>query len=161
MKSISVIFLGMLLVNAAAYPQLKSQLEQQPSVSQSLVHPTRSISSFLGLLNPDNFMMRHNFSFSYLSSGGRGLSLASYTNSMMYRIADPLSVRFDLTLQGSPFGQYDGGAQTDFSRLYLSRAELNYRPSENFFVKFQYHQLPFYYYGIYRPLELSPNTGDE
>jgi hypothetical protein len=149
MKLGLVTLVGMLLCAMVAFGQFKSQVEQQPSVSQSLVHPATSLNSFLGLLNPENFMMRHNFSLSYISYGGSGLSLASYTNSMFYRISDPLTLRFDLTLQGSPFGQYGFASQSDLSKLYLSRAELNYRPWENFFVKVQYSQLPFGYYGFY------------
>jgi hypothetical protein len=160
MKFTVVAWVGILLCTMSTFGQFKSQAEQQPSASQSLVHPTTSISSFLGLLNPENFMMRHNFSFSYLSTGGTGLSLASYTNSMFYRISDPLNVRFDITLQGSPFGQYTSANQNDLSRLYLSRAELNYRPWENFSIKMQYNQLPVGYYGSY-PYSTSIFSGDK
>jgi hypothetical protein len=148
-KLVGIAVVGVFLFSAFASAQFRSQEEQQPSPAQYLVHPTTSISSFFGLFNPDNFMMRHNFSFSYLSSGGTGLSLASYTNSMFYKIADPLNVRFDLTLQGSPFGQYGSAQQSDLSKVYLSRAELNYRPSENIFVKIQYNQMPLSYWGSY------------
>jgi hypothetical protein len=150
MKLSLIICLVILICALPIYAQFKTQVEQQPSASQSLIRPSTSINSFLGLLDPNNFMMHHNFSFSYLSSGGSGLSLASYTNSMFYRIADPLNVRFDITLQGSPFGQYGSFRQNDLSKLYLSRAELNYRPWENFLVKMQYNQSPFGYYG-YNP----------
>lgn len=150
---------GLALVFSTASAQFKSQ-EQQPSASQSLVHPVTSVNSLLGFLNPDNFMMRHSIGFSYMTSGGQGLSLASYTNSMFYKIADPLNVRFDVTLQGSPFGQYGSAQQSDLSKLYLSRAELNYRPWENFSVKVQYNELPFGYWGRY-PFSSSLNLEEE
>lgn len=159
MKIFTLVVIGLVLMFGTASAQFKSQ-EQQPSASQSLVHPLTSVNSFLGLLNPDNFMMRHSMGFSYMSSGGQGLSLASYTNSMFYKIADPLNIRFDVTLQGSPFGQYGSARQSDLSKLYVSRAELNYRPSENFLVKVQYHQLPFGYWGRY-PFSSSFNWEEE
>jgi len=161
MRFISLLVVGMLLMTAVSTAQFKSQTEQQSSVAQSLIHPARSLSSFLGLLNPDNFLMRHNFSLSYWSWGGKGISLASYTNSMFYRIADPLNVQFDLTLQGSPFGQYGVSQQNDFSRMFLSRAELNYQPSTNFLIQLQYRQLPFYYPGGYAPYPYSTILRDE
>ena len=153
MKAFVFLILGMFCIAASTTnAQLKAQDEQPVSTAQSLVHPMPSISNFLGLLNPDNFMMRHDFSFSYLSSGGSGVSLASYTNSMFYRIADPLNVRFDLTLQGSPFGSYGPLEQGSLSKLYVSRAELNYRPAENMFIRLQFSQSPFNYYnGFYSP----------
>lgn len=154
-------FVVLCVLATRSQAQLKSQDEQPVSPAQSLVHPMTSISSFLGILNPDNFMMRHNFSFSYLSSGESGLSLASYTNSMFYRIADPLNVRFDLTLQGSPFGNYGSAGQGSLSKLYLSRAELNYQPADNMFIKLQFNQSPFNYYnGFYPPSSLVDPWGD-
>ncbi len=160
MRFVVNISVGVLLCSSLALAQFKSQEEQQPSPAQYLVHPATSISSFFGLFNPDNFLMRQNVSFSYLSAGGNGISLASYTNSMLYKIADPLNVRFDLTLQGSPFGQYGSAKQSDLSKLYLSRAELNYHPWENFFVRVQYNQLPLNYWGMY-PYSSSIMWGDK
>ncbi|MBI4810455.1 MAG: hypothetical protein HY800_03260 [Ignavibacteriales bacterium] len=147
MKNICLVLVILLFSSVVALAQFKSQAEQ-PSVAQSLVRPT-SINSFFGLLNPNNFMMRHNISLSYMSFGGTGLSVASYTNSMFYKISDPLDVRFDVTLQGSPFGQ--SNYQNTFSGLYLSRAQLNYKPWENFLIKFEYNHLPLNYYGLSNP----------
>ncbi len=142
-----------LLWTIPLHAQLKSD---QESASQSMFRPAPSISSFLGLLNPENFSMRHNVSFSYLSYDGMGMSLASYTNSMAYKNADPLNVRLDLTLQGSPFGQNALMASGPSSRLFVSRAELNYRPWDNTSIRFQYSQLPIGYYGSYNPYTTSP-----
>ena len=164
MKTIAALMIATIMMTMTVSAQFKSQVENQPSASQSLVRPATSINSLLGILNPDNFMMHHSFALSYMSFGGTGLSLASYTNSMFYKIADPLSVRFDITLQGSPFGNYGGLQQNDFSKLYISRAELNYRPTENMFIKLQYNQLPFnryYYYDRYSPYNSSLLLGDE
>ncbi len=152
------------MMTASGYAQFKSQVENQPSAAQSLVHPMTSVNSLLGILNPDNFLMHHALSFSYMSFGGQGISLASYTNSLFYKIADPLHVRFDITLQGSPFGSYGNYQQSDLSRLFLSRAELNYQPAENMFIKLQYNQIPFgryAYYDRYSPVNSSLMFGDE
>ena len=147
-KRIVILTVVVVILTATAPAQFKSQVENQPSVSQSLVHQNTNINSFLGILNAENFMMRHSFSFSYLTAGGTGLSLASYTNSMLYKIADPLNVRFDLTLQGSPFGNYGRLQQNNLSKVFVSRAELNYRPADNMFIQLQYRQLPYngYFY---------------
>lgn len=151
MKRTTGAFLLLLALSVIAQGQFKSQVENPPSASQSLIHPMSGISSFLGLLDPERFMMRHNFAFSYFSGGGEGMSLASYTNSMFYKISDPLNVRFDVTLQGSPFGASGGLAQSEANRLLISRAELNYRPLENMFIKVQYSQLPGNYFNGFYP----------
>lgn len=136
---------GILLVTAVLPAQFKSNSE--PGVSQSLVKPAASVNSFLGLLNPDNFLMRHNIAFNYMTFGGASLSLASYTNSMNYKIADPLDMRVDLTLQGSPFGNGGSLSQSNLNKLFISRAELNYHPADNLFIQLQYRELPMNYWG--------------
>jgi hypothetical protein len=161
MKSLLVVLLA-LVGPSLSTAQLKSQDEQPVSASQSLVHPATSISSLLGLLNSDNFMMRHSFSLSYLSSAGEGISMASYTNSMFYRIADPLNLRLDLTLQGSPFGGSGTFSQGNFNSLFISRAELDYKPADHMFLRLEYKQIPFNYYpGVYSPFAPGYYLGDE
>ena len=148
MKYAMLVLVACLMLSIGASAQFKSDAEQQSSPSQSLVRPLGSINSFLGLINPDNFRMQQSFSYSFLSGGGQGLSIASYTNSMFYKIADPLNVRFDVTLQGTPFSATTP-YQSALNGLFLSRAELNYRPWQNFFIKFEYNRLPSSYYNSY------------
>lgn len=160
MKSVLAAVLAGILMWANASAQFKSEIDNQPSASQYLVHPSE-ISSLLSWFNPDNFQMRQNISMSYFTFGGQSMSLASYTNSMFYKIADPLDVRFDLTLQGSPFAQGGSLQQNDLSKLFVSRAELNYRPWQNFSVRLQYAQLPPNYFGWYNRSPYSVLPGEQ
>jgi hypothetical protein len=155
MKTTISILLSLTLAavfSTTALSQLKSQSHADESVATSMVRPGGAgswgggFNSFFGLLSPDRFMMRHTFGLNYMSAGGSGLSMASYTNSMFYRIADPLDVRVDVTLQGSPFGPTAGMNRNDLSGIYLSRAEVNYRPWDNVFLQFQYREMPYSYY---------------
>jgi len=161
MKKTLYILCCLILFCEVASAQLKSQVEQQTSPSQYLVHPSVGMGGLFGWFDPNRFSMHHNFSMSYVTAGGTGLSLASYTNSMLYQVADPLNVRFDVTMQTSPFGNYGSVNQSAFNNLFLSRAELNYKPWENFQVQLQYRQLPFSPYGYYRPYGTSSFLGDE
>lgn len=151
MKKLVILLAAIVFAGSGVQAQLKSQETSHVSAAQSLIRPAPSLPGLLSWFNPDNFLMKHSLSFQYVSSGGRGLSLAMYTNSMFYRIADPLDVRFDLSLMGSPFGQYGTAQQSDFSNIFLSRAELNYRPFDNMLIRFQYQQIPFGAYGWYAP----------
>lgn len=160
-RTISAAILTLLIATLGA-GQFKSQGEQE-SVARSLVKPVPGVGNLMGLINPENLFMRHSLSLNYMSFGGTGISLASYTNSLFYKISDPLDVQFDVTVQGSPFGQTP--FQNSLDGIFLSRAELNYRPWENFFVKFQYNRLPMNYYGAfnpwYSPYSNSPFDGGE
>ena len=160
MKSLHVVAFAVILLSATASAQFKSQIDNQPSASQYLVHPS-GFSSLLSWFNPDNFRMQQSISMNYFTFGGQSQSLASYTNSMFYKIADPLDVRFDVTLQGSPFGGQSGMFQQNgINKLFLSRAELNYRPWQNFFVRVQYAQMPLGYYGWYMNSPYSTLPGE-
>lgn len=130
------------IASVSAVGQLKSQLDGQQNSSQSFLRPM-SPSNFLGFFDMNRFSMHQSVGMSYLSSNAGGISLASYTNSMAYQISDPLAVRMDFTLQGSPFGSSGMYTGNDISKLFISRAELNYRLSENSFISVQYRQLPY------------------
>jgi len=81
----------------------------------------------------------------HMSAGGTGLSVASYTNSMFYKIADPLEVRMDITLQGSPFGPTAGADRNNLSKLYVSRLQMNYQPWKDVFLQLQYRESPYFF----------------
>jgi hypothetical protein len=158
--TLSILFVLLLTaaVSTTAFAQLKSQSHADESASSAMVRQSSGswgggLSSFFGLLSPDRFTMRHTFGLNYMSSGGTGLSMASYTNSMFYRIADPLDVRVDVTLQGSPFGPTAGMDRNELSGIYLSRAELNYRPWDNVFLQFQYREMPYSAYYNRNPFD--------
>jgi len=160
MNTLKIAFICLLFASGAA-AQLRSSTVQERSASLSLVRPGSGLSSFFGLLNPENFMMQHTLSYSYLSAGETGLSVASYTNSMFYQIADPLNVRMDITLQGSPFGPTAGTDRSNLSRVYLSRVELNYQPWKDVFLQLQYREMPYFSYrNFYDPFSFGQPWGD-
>ena len=148
------------ILPVALSAQLKSQAQEELSASRSLIHPSAGLTSFLGFLNSENFMMRHSVSMSYMTAGGRGVSLADYTSSMFYKIADPLHMRFDVTLQGSPFGS-TGVDQSALSGIFLSRAELNYQPSREFNISLRYQRRPYGGFGWYDSPFSASRWGDE
>jgi hypothetical protein len=141
----------LLMVQGRAFAQLKSQVEEKPRIGESMVRPGGGASIF-GLFNSENFLMRHSYSFSYMVLSGRNLGVGVYTNSMIYKISNPLDVRLDVSLMHSPFNSFSKEYQNDLNKLFISRAEVNYRPFESMLIQLQYRQLPFSYYGSY----LSP-----
>lgn len=125
--------------------QFKAQTDQRPSVSEGLIGQSAP-SLLLGWFNPDRFSMNHSFSLSYLTTGSQGLSLGTYTNSMRYSFADNLVGRADVSMSYSPYNSFAQHGKDDLSSVYLSRAQLDYKPWENFQVQLQYRALP---YGSY------------
>jgi hypothetical protein len=151
-KRIIVAVAAAFLCASASMAQFKTQVDQGPIVSDGV--SSQSTSSFLfGWFNPENFHMRHSFDLSYATFGGQGMSLGTYTNSMTYDFSQKLNARADISMSYSPYNTFStfGGKKNDLSSVYLSRAEVNYKPWENVLVKFQYRQIPYGGYSYYSP----------
>ncbi|MCC6396703.1 MAG: hypothetical protein IT282_06760 [Bacteroidetes bacterium] len=153
MKSVhAVVIIALVcLIAGGASAQFKSQVEQESRISEGVLQRT-SPSLLFGWFNPEKFHMRHSVSFSYHTMGDHSMSLGTYTNSMMYEFADNLNARADVSLSYSPFNSYSGAFGGDtkkaLSSIYLSRAEVNYRPWETVIMQIQFRQVP---YGMYSP----------
>lgn len=134
--------------------QFKQKAGEQPRVSDSFIQP-QSAGDWLNFFNPNNFQMRHSFSASYSAFGGQGIALQRYTNTMVYQFHPNLDARVDFSLQNSPYSTFEYRLQNQFSKAFVSRAELNYRPTDNLRIQLQYRELPLSYFGYgyddYRP----------
>ena len=135
-----------------AAAQFKSQPQEEPRISEGLVSHDPDQSLFLGWFNPANFQMHHSFSLSYQTMGGQGMSLGTYTNTMLYDFSDNLRARADVSLSYSPYNTFGTfNKKNDFSSIYLSRAELNYKPWKDVVIQLQYRQIPYSSYYFYNP----------
>jgi hypothetical protein len=147
MRAWVVLVLALVLLSAVSDAQFRTQAVGESRVSDGLIEQS-SGSSLFSWFNPEKFRMRHSLSFGFQSIGGQGLSMGTYTNSMSYEFSDKLDARADISLSYSPYNTFStfGGTKNNFSSIYLSNAEVNYRPSENVIVRFSFNQLP---YGSY------------
>ncbi|HEX2786327.1 MAG TPA: hypothetical protein VHP32_00340 [Ignavibacteria bacterium] len=111
----------------------------------------------LGIFNPNNFSMKHSLNFSMVSSKYGNISIASYTNSLNYKINDKLNVRADITMQYSPFASSQFGSsysqmlRDDLNGISLSRLDVDYKVADNAFIRVQFrnmnsYQMDDYYY---------------
>ncbi len=149
MKRLAVVMGLVLAFASGADAQFKSQMEQESRISSGMLQQSDP-SLLFGWFNPEKFHMHHSVSFSYHTMGGQSVSLGMYTNSMLYDFADNLNARADVSMSFSPFQSSSSplmkGKNSSLSSIYLSRAELNYRPWENVTVQFQFRQSPYGYY---------------
>lgn len=139
------LFVSLSIVSTCAVAQFKSTNEAKPNVSESLIRSDGS-GLWFGLFNPNNFKMQHSYSLSYMTFGRQGLSLGTYTSSLYYKFSDPLDVQVDVSVRHSPFGGFGSQMNKDISGIYLSRAQLNYRPTDNMLFQVQFQQFPTMYW---------------
>jgi hypothetical protein len=150
-----LVALVVIVVHTSVFAQFKSQTEGKPSVAESMIRSEGS--SLLGFFNPENFTMHHGYSFSTMLMGGKTIGIGMYTNSMLYRISDPLNVRLDVSFMHSPFNSLGKDFQGDLNKLFINRAEVNYKPFDNMIIQLQYRQVPFSSYGnYYSPYYYNP-----
>lgn len=148
MKHVFSILLITITISTATQAQFRGEEPGLPSVRESVYRNSGS-NNILGFFNPDNLEMRHSVSVSYGSYGDEGLGMSMYTNSLRYRISEPLSVRADVAMMFSPFGSMASRFQQDLSGIFLRRASVDYRPSKEMHISLQYRNDPYSYYGPY------------
>lgn len=151
MRRIHSLLIVMACASTVAFGQFKTADQPRPTVSESLVRQDGGL--LFGWFDPSRFSMHQSYSLSYSTAGGHGMSLGVYTNSMFYQISKPLDVQFDVSVMHSPYSSF--GNAKDLSGIYLSRAQLNYRPSKNMLLQISYRQLPSMYW--WGPGQMSPS----
>jgi hypothetical protein len=137
------IFLFVLLIPCLLFAQFKSENDKKINVLSGITNYNPS-SFFSGFINPDNFSMKHSVSMSYTSFAGQGIAMGVYTNNMAYKISDKVNVEADISIVNSPYSSLGNKFSKEINGIYLSRAQFNYQPSENFFITLQYNTLPYY-----------------
>lgn len=131
------------------FAQFREQVENQPTMHDGLVRNTVP-SLVLGFINPNNFSMKHTVDLSYSAFGNQGMALGVYTNSMLYKFTDNLNISADVSLVNSPYNSFGKDFANRLNGIYLTKAELNYRPWENVTMSVQYRSYPFGSYGFSR-----------
>ena len=143
------IVLMVCLFTVAVFGQFKKTGLSTTSVYDGIVK-TQSNSLF-GFLNSDNFQMNHSVEMSFATAGGQSLALSAYTNSMFYKFSNKLNVQLSTSIVMSPYSTLGSSFQNNIKGIYITNAQVNYRPWKNVDVVLQYRQLPAgsYYYNPY------------
>lgn len=162
MKKLVLLIALVFIFNSVTYSQFK-----RPEDGNKINKTTNNL--ILGIFNPKNFSMRHSFQVSMLSSRYGNMSVTSYVNSMNYKVTDRLNVAADIKLQYAPYvsssfgSTYAKGLQDNLNGISLSRLSVDYKVSDNAFIKLEYRHLdessfydpynpynPYYYDRMYR-----------
>lgn len=163
MKRIIILIAVIVLTSGSSFAQFKGYDDKGPSKNT-----TGSNNLLFGFINPNKFSMNHSFNVSMVNSAYGNVSLTSYINTMNYQFNDRFNISADVKLQYSPFADNGLGSassqalQKNLSGVFLSRASLNYKISDNSFINFEYRRIdqsdylnnsynPFSPYSSYNP----------
>lgn len=151
-----LILLAFLVVVTVSNAQFRDEANSKPDIRNGIVK-NNSFGSILGFINPDNFSMRHSFNLSYSAFGNAGgMALGVYTNSMAYQFSDRLNLETDISVVNSPYNSFGQEFSKQINGVYLSRAQLTYKPTDNMNIIIQYRSVPGGYYSPYGYGSYSP-----
>jgi hypothetical protein len=134
----------LILLSFSVSAQFKDPVFETENPKDGIMN--NSSNSLFGFINPDNFSMHHSIGLSYSTIGNYGTSLATYTNSMMYKFSDNMNVQLDASFVTSPYSSLGKDFQKSIQGVYIDRAAFNYRPWDDFSISIQYRNIPNYFY---------------
>lgn len=135
-------FLGFAVL---AFGQYKDSGFHSDDIDQSIIN--NNSGSFFGFLNSNNFQMHQSYSLSYSSFGsGQGMALGVYSNNMLFKISNNLNLDLEASVVNSPYSTFGKSFQKSINGIYLTNAELNYKPFKDVSISVQYRQVPYYSY---------------
>lgn len=138
---LGILFLSLLGTSVAA-AQIKTS-------ESNIVQPTSLTDNSKGflsaLLDPSKFSMSHSYSVSLFSVGKQTFSQGLYLNTMNYKFSDPLTMQVRIGFMHQPLGSMgltSNPYDNQNGKLFLQRARLQYKPSENMSFTIDYQVLP-------------------
>lgn len=137
-KMVVTLLVCLFLIPTFAFAQLKQ--DGKLNMAQALTKPQEIVGLFG--LDPNKFSMSHSYSLSFSSFGGNSFSRGLYLNTMMYQLSNPLKMYFQFGVQHQPFGSDQFQNRSQF---FISGAGVEYKPSDNFKLQFEFSQTPGYY----------------
>jgi len=141
MKKILFMILILALLPALVWAQLKNR-KSPVNVKNEIVKPVDNNLLGISFIDFSKIDMSHSYSMSYASIGGKGISQSLYLNTMKYQLSNPLSLKLQWGIRSYPYNSFGNDNPLFKDGLFFSGAELNYRPSDKFYIKFQYNALP-------------------
>jgi len=139
MKKIIIVLIA--VAATSCFSQFKDKNIFKPTIQEGMIN-NNAPALLLGFINPQNFSMSHSYSMSYATSGGNGLALGVYTNTMRYNFTENFNMQIDASLVHSPYSSFGKNHQDQISGIYLSSAQLNYQPWKDVNISLQYRSVP-------------------
>jgi len=134
------------LFPAIIFAQLKQ--DTKVDMAKALTQPTTKIQGIVGLLglDPARFSMSQSYTLSFITGGGHSYNQGLYLNTMRYQLSNPLSMFLQLGFVHQPLGSLGENNFQQQSEIFVSGVGLEYKPSDNFRMQFEFSQQPHSYY---------------
>ena len=144
-----IVFTIVIFLIAPALVLAQLKVKDNPiNIKNEIVKPAENYFLGLSFIDLSKIEMSHSYSISYASIGGNGVSQSLYLNTLKYQISAPLSLSVQWGVRSYPYNSFGNDHPAFRSGLFFSGAELKYRPSDKFYMKFRVDTQPLTnYYG--------------
>ncbi len=144
-----------ILSSSICFGQFKGD-ENKPIDLNRGILSNNPVGSLFSFIDPSKISMNHSFEMSYSAIGKDGLALGVYTNHLAYEFSKQLDIQIDASIVNSPYNTLGDRFTNSINGVYIDRARINYRPSENFNISLQFSNSPFGYYNRSYRRDFSP-----
>lgn len=90
------------------------------------------------LLDPNNWSMRQNYSFSYSTNGTNSVGISAFTNTFLFRPSDDMIFSADVSAVYSPFSTFGDKFSKSINGIYLSSARFDWKLGESTYLMVSY-----------------------
>lgn len=143
------------LISTFSFGQFKNDPNNTVNIREGILSKN-PIGSLFSFIDPSKFSMGHTFEMSYSASGDHGLAAGVYTNHLAYEFSEKLNVELDASVVNTPYNTFGDSFTNSFNGVYIDRAQINYKPTEDFNISLQYSNSPYGYYNGYSRRGFSP-----
>lgn len=137
MKRLFAAILLFSLASTPSFAQFRSDLTQ-PDPPLNTASAMQGGNFFSQLFDPSRFNMHQSFSSTFISGGGQSMGLSMFTNTFAFHPMDDLYVSADVSAVYSPYNSLGSSFANSMNGLYLTNAQIDWKLSDNAFLKVQY-----------------------
>ncbi len=145
-KTKKIIILLSFLITLPTFSQIKDNNFVKENVNGGIVK--QNSDGLFGIFNPKKFRMDHIYNLSFSTSGSNQLAVGSYTNRLFYKFNNKLNFQLWTSIVTTPYNSFNN-SNNKYDGIYIDRASINYKPSNNFMIEFQFSNNPYRYYNSY------------
>lgn len=139
------LFITLIFIPFMLFAQLKKDTKQ-PDFTSVLAKPAESY--LFGLMDPSKFQMHHQFSMSFGMAGNAQMLQNAYMNTMNFMLSEDLILTTNLGILSTPYHTFGENSFLS-SPQFFGGAELNYKISDESFLKLRFEKNPYGYYSPY------------
>lgn len=145
MKKIIIILI--ILISLPVFSQYRDQNKIKESIGDGIVN--NQPGGLFGIFNSKKFQMSHIYNLSFSASGDNQLAVGSYTNRLFYKFNNKFNFQLWTSIVTTPYNSFNKNPNNKFGGIYIDKASINYKPSKNFMIQFEFSNNPYRRYNSF------------